>query len=42
MLEEKIGESLNEMDEYFWDYKFGFDILMFLVEYYISMGEYIE
>nr|XP_024385970.1 BTB/POZ domain-containing protein At5g48800-like isoform X3 [Physcomitrium patens] len=42
MLEEKIGESLNEMDEYLRDYKFGPDTLMSLVEYYISMGEYTE
>jgi hypothetical protein len=39
LLEEKIGESLEELDEYLHDYKVGPDTLMSLVEYYVSVGE---
>jgi hypothetical protein len=39
LLEEKIGESLDEMDEYLRDYKFSPETLVSLVEYYTSMGD---
>ncbi|KAG0614736.1 hypothetical protein M758_6G200100 [Ceratodon purpureus] len=42
MLEEKIGESLDEMDEYLRDYKFGPETLLSLVEYYVNTGEQIS
>lgn len=40
ILEWWIGVSLDELDEYLYVYKFGFDILMVMVKYYLNEGYY--
>lgn len=42
ILEEKIGESLDEMDEYLRDYRFGPKTLLSLVESFVGMREQIS
>lgn len=42
MLEEKIGESLDEMDEYLRDYKFGATTLLSLVQHFITTRQQIS
>lgn len=42
ILEEKLGESLEEIDEYLHAYRFGPETLLSLVEYFVNAGQRSE